>query len=195
MFTFGLGTGLESCITLFGNSLALNKAWYIAGALLGGYPLAQGTVFLLLKRRTAWILTGVTVPFICLAAILVILSPVNPELLQAHRPSGAILEWRWVRLMTPFINLYAVVFLIGGAFYSAFRYTKSKQLGSGQRAVGNVLIAVGAILPGIGGGMAKAGIVEALYIGEFIGLLLIWGGFQVCVATGRANDEAGESAA
>ena len=85
MFTFGLGTGLESCITLFGNSMALNKGWYIAGALLGGYPLAQGTVFLLLKRRTAWILTGVTVPFICLAAILVILSPVHPELLQAHR--------------------------------------------------------------------------------------------------------------
>ena len=31
-------------VTLFGNSPALNKAWYIAGALLGGYPLAQGSV-------------------------------------------------------------------------------------------------------------------------------------------------------
>ena len=41
---FGLGTGLESTVTLFGNSVALNKAWYVAGALLGAYPLAQGTV-------------------------------------------------------------------------------------------------------------------------------------------------------
>lgn len=40
IFAYGLGTALESSITLFGNSIALTKAWYIAGALLGGYPLA-----------------------------------------------------------------------------------------------------------------------------------------------------------
>ncbi len=32
--------------------------------------------------------------------------------------------------------------------------------------------------------MAKAGIVEALYVGEFVGLLIIWAGFQVCVKAG-----------
>ncbi|NIO14973.1 MAG: hypothetical protein GTN86_05990, partial [Xanthomonadales bacterium] len=62
IFTYGLGTGLESAITLFGNSVALTKAWYIAGALLGGYPLAQGTVYLLLPRKTAHVLTALTVP-------------------------------------------------------------------------------------------------------------------------------------
>ena len=33
------------------------------------------------------------------------------------------------------------------------------------------------IVPGIGGGFAKLGITEMLYIGECIGLMLIWGGF------------------
>ena len=42
-------------------------------------------------------------------------------------------------------------------------------------------IAVGALLPGIGGGMAKAGMVEALYVGELVGLILIWLGYRFCV--------------
>ena len=82
---YGLGTATESMVTLFGNSPALNKAWYIAGALLGGYPLAQGSVYLLLNRRVAHILTSITVPFIILFSILVILSPVNLDALLSAR--------------------------------------------------------------------------------------------------------------
>ncbi len=63
IFAYGLGTALEGSITVFGNTVTLTKAWYIAGALLGGYPLAQGTVYLLLPRRTANVLTAITVPY------------------------------------------------------------------------------------------------------------------------------------
>lgn len=177
---YGLGTALESWITLFGNSVIATKSWYIAGALLGGYPLAQGTVFLLLRRRTAWRLTAITVPFILVTAVLVALSPVNLEALEAHRPGGAVIGWSWVRLMTPFINLYAAFFLIGGAILSAFRFAKGRTLQHRRRTIGNIFIAVGGILPGIGGSMAKAGVVEALYVGELVGLVLIWIGFNYC---------------
>ena len=107
-------SALESAITLIGNSIILNKAWYIAGALFGGYPLAQGTVFLLLKRRTAVILTTIRVPLIAVLSILVILSPSVAEALELHRPSGAILGWQWIRLLTPVVNLYAARFLTTG---------------------------------------------------------------------------------
>jgi hypothetical protein len=176
--TYGLGTALESAITLGGNSVALTKAWYIAGALLGGYPLAQGSLYLSWPRPFANRLTAISLSFVVVAAILVILSPVNLAALESFRPSGAILEWRWVRLLTPFINLYAVFFLIGGAIMSAWRHYKYK--GHLHRAAGNGLIALGAILPGIGGSMAKAGMVEALYVGECIGLIIIWLGDRVC---------------
>jgi hypothetical protein len=175
--SYGLGTGLESIITLSGNTVELNKAWYIAGALLGGYPLAQGVAYLLAKRRTANILTMITIPVIVGASVLVLLSPVDASVMEAHRPTGAILEWRWVRLMTPFINMYAATFLIGGAILSARRWAKQRE--EPQRVKGNVLIAVGGLLPGIGGSMAKAGMVEALYVGEFVGLILIWIGYNV----------------
>src|SRR5687767_13687210 len=179
VFTYGLGTFFEAWITLFGNTVFLNKAWYVAGAILGGYPLAQGSVYLHFTRRTANILTGITLPFIVISAILVFLSPVNVSLLETFRPSGASLEWQWVRLLTPFINTYAAIFLISSALYSAIRYARVEN--GRNRAIGNALITIGALLPGIGGGMAKAGMVEALYIGEFVGILLIYIGYRICL--------------
>ena len=44
-----------------------------------------------------------------------------------------------------------------------------------------MLLVVGAILPAIGGTMAKAGTVEALYVAELLGLALIWIGYTFCV--------------
>lgn len=196
VLTYGLGTFLESLITLTGNTPFKNKLWYVAGAILGGYPLAQGSVYLHLGKRTANILSAITVPFIVLSAIFVMLSPVNTSLLETFRPSGASLEWQWVRLLTPFINTYSVIFLIGSAAYSAIRYAKIEN--GKNRAIGNTLITIGAILPGIGGGMAKAGIVEALYIGEFVGIILIWSGYRICLRDKRLNpmpaENVGESA-
>ena len=186
VFTYGLGTFLESLITLTGNTPIKNKLWYVAGAILGGYPLAQGSVYLHLKKRNANILSAITVPFIILSSIFVLLSPVNTELLETFRPSGASLEWQWVRLLTPFINTYSAIFLIGSAALSAIQYARSA--GGRNRMIGNILISVGALLPGIGGGMAKAGIVEALYIGEFVGIILIWIGYRICLRDKAIND-------
>lgn len=182
--TYGLGTFLEGYITLFGNTPLLNKSWYVAGAILGGYPLAQGSVYLHFSRRTANILTAISLPFIIISAVLVFLSPINVDLLESFRPSGASLEWQWVRLLTPFINTYSAIFLIGSAFYSAIRYAKVEN--GKNRAIGNAFITVGALLPGIGGGMAKAGMVEALYVGEFIGIILIFIGYRVCLIDNTA---------
>lgn len=176
--TYGLGTAIESTITLFGNTIFLTKFWYIAGALLGGYPLAQGSLYLSWSRPFANRLTVLSGIVVVVATALVIASPVDVSALEAHRPSGAILGWQWVRLITPFINLYAVFFLIGGAIMSAWRHYYDR--GHGYRAAGNALIALGAIMPGIGGSFAKAGVVEALYLGECAGLIVIWLGDRVC---------------
>lgn len=168
---YGLGTLTESLVTLLGNSIFLTKSWYLVGAILGAYPLAQGTVYLLMKRRNADRLTAVTLVFVAVASILLILSPVKPELLPPDKPSGAILGWTWIRLLTPLINGYAAVFLVGGAAVSAIRFSRIP--GMGVKAGGAAMIALGGLLPGIGGSLAKAGLVEGLYVGELIGLVFI----------------------
>ncbi len=179
ILAYGLGTALEGSITLFGNSVMLTKSWYIAGALLGGYPLAQGSVYFHFKRKTADFLSLLTLPVLVLLSGLVVLSPVEAASMESFRPSGDLLGWQWIRLFTPLINIYAVVFLIGTAAWSAWHF--ARRAGDGNRAVGNALIATGALLPAIGGGMAKAGAVEVLYVMELLGLILIWVGYVFCV--------------
>jgi hypothetical protein len=169
------GTISESVNTLAGFSIINFKVWYITGALLGGAPLAQGTAYLLLKRKTADILSVILVSFILLAAALVIISPVKDELITG-KLTGKLLEWKFVRYMTPFINLYAFFFLVGGAAYSAVKYAKNIQYK--KRFTGNLLIAIGGLLPGIGGSFTKFGYVEVLYVTEFVGLLFIYLGYK-----------------
>ena len=86
------------------------------------------------------------------------------------------MTWSWARLFSPLPNTYALVFLVGGAAWSAIQYTRKQ--GSGNRVLGNWLIAIGALLPGIGGGFTRFGFVEALFIGEFFGIILIWAGYR-----------------
>ena len=173
---FGLGTLTEALTTIFGWQEPIFRTWYIAGALLGGAPLAQGTVYLLLPRRIADRLAVALVTYVAIAAAFVVATPIISELVEPNRLSGEVMAWQWVRLFSPLINLYAVVFLIGGAIWSAWRYWRVGDASS--RVLGNILIAVGAILPGIGGGFARAGAIEVLYVMELIGLLLIWAGYR-----------------
>jgi hypothetical protein len=174
---YGIGTLMEALTTVFGWSESVFRAWYISGALLGGAPLATGTVYLIMpKRRADRIATGL-VTYIAIAAAFVLTTPIINELIEPNRLSGEVMAWSWVRLFSPLANLYALVFLVGGAFWSAWKYWKVGDASS--RVLGNIYIAVGALLPGIGGAFARAGIVEVLYVTELIGLLLIWAGFRV----------------
>lgn len=177
--TYGVGTFTEATTTLIGWNEPTFRAWYISGALLGGAPLAQGTVYLLLSRRTAHTLTVVLLAFVSIASIAVLLSPIDYTQVEGHRLTGRVLEWQWVRAFSPFINMYAVVFLIGGAILSALRYSTNPA--TRHRVIANVLIAIGAILPGIGGTATRMGYTEVLYVTELVGLMLTWAGYRMSI--------------
>lgn len=177
MLTYAGGTAAESYVTLFGWDLTVFRLWYVFGALLGGAPLAQGSVYLHVNRRTAHVLTVMLIAVVTAGAVAVFNSPVDPSLVETHRLTGRVMTWRWVRFISPFVNLYAVVFLIGGAIRSAVTF--GGQPAMRHRAVGNWVIAIGAILPGIGGSFTRFGHVEVLYVTELLGLLLIFAGFRL----------------
>ena len=188
---YGVGTFTESATTLFGWNEVVFRSWYISGALLGGAPLAQGTVYLMFDRATANRMTGVLAAFIVVAATAVILSPIDHSLVETHRLTGAVMEWRWARLFSPFVNIYAAIFLIGGAALSAWRYRSDPALR--HRFIGNCWIALGALLPGIGGTATRMGHTEVLYVMELIGIILIWVGYTYNVRP-KERAEARETA-
>jgi MFS family permease len=180
MVLYAAGTITESITTLFGWSEPVFRAWYIAGALLGGAPLAQGTAYLMLPRRTAHRLTAALAAVVAFGATAVLLSPLDHGLVEPHRLSGRVLEWSWVRGVSPFVNLYAVTVLAGGAALSAVRFRRRQE--SRHRYLGNVAIAIGAVLPGIGGTFTRFGHVEVLYVTELAGLAFIWAGYRLNTA-------------
>lgn len=179
---YGLGTSAEAYTTIFGWREGVFRGWYVAGALLGGAPLAQGTVYLMLSRRTAHRLALALGVVVCVAAAFVVLSPIDRSLVEPHRLTGRVLAWREARLFSPFINTYAVVFLVGGAVVSAWQYRKDPAVR--HRFVGNCFIAVGALLPAIGGSATRMGYTEVLYVTELIGIVLIWVGYAYNVRPG-----------
>jgi hypothetical protein len=174
---FGLGTLTEATTTLLGWHEPLFRGWYIAGALLGGAPLAQGTVYLLMKRRRADRLTIALIVYVAIASIFVLTTPLDPAAAEAGELTGSVMEWQWVRAFSPLVNLYALVFLVGGAAWSAVRYSRTPDRSPG-RVSGNWYIALGALLPGIGGVFTRMGYVQVLYAMELLGLLLIWTGYR-----------------
>jgi len=180
-FCFGVGTLTESINVLFGWSVINLKAWYIAGALLGAFPLAQGTVYLLLKQKTADTLTWFFIVYIAIAALAILLAPVDMSLVDPTRLTGKVMTWTWARLFSILPNIYSLIFLVGGAAWSAIQYARKSD--SGNRVLGNWLIAIGALLPGIGGSFTRMGYVEVLFVTEFIGILLIWAGYRAMTQT------------
>jgi hypothetical protein len=78
---------------------------------------------------------------------------------------------------------------VGGAILSAWRYRHRRE--ARHRFLGNVAIAVGGILPGIGGTFTRFGQVEVLYVTELLGLLVIWVGYRLNtrVLTGAVEPE------
>ena len=191
-FCFGLGTLTEAINALFGWSVVNLKVWYIAGALLGAFPLAQGTVYLLLKKKTADLLAGFFVIYIAIAAIAILLSPVDLSLVDPTRLTGKVLMWSWVRLFSILPNTYSLIFLVGGAAWSAIQYARKSD--GGERVLGNWLIAIGALLPGIGGSFTRLGYVEVLFVTEFIGILLIWAGYRAISQTRTKSIHAAQAA-
>ena len=72
------------------------------------------------------------------------------------------------------------VTLTGGALYSAWLFWRKRVLPN--RMIGNLLIAAGAMAPAFGGALNRFGL-PGLYIGEFIGVFLMYIGFVQATAT------------
>ncbi len=177
VFFYGAGTVPESITAIIGWNEVVFKAWYILGAMLGGVPLAQGTIYLIMKRNPADFLTALLVPVILVGAIACALSPIDYSKVETYRLSGNVILWQEVRLFPIVINTYALLFFVGGTMYAAYGFWKKKV--SLNKCYGNVLIAVGGLLPGIGGAFMRYGHVEILYISELLGIIFIYAGYTV----------------
>jgi hypothetical protein len=180
MVFYAIGGFSEGYFGAFGWSATVFRLWYLFGAILVAAWLGQGTVYLLAKRNWANAFMLLLVLGSIYGAFRVFTAQLDPNLLTTSLHTGSELSGHaivtpGVRTLTPFFNLYGTLTLVGGAAYSAFIFWRKRILL--HRTIGNILIAVGAILPAFGGTFSRMGISGALYISEFLGAILMFVGF------------------
>jgi hypothetical protein len=179
---YGIGTLTEVIMLFTFNPIAL-KLWYLSGAMLTAAWLGQGTINLLVRRRgIAPTLNIMLIIVSLLAVVLVVMAPITPEAINFNPAQPLSNQYRdiltrsgIVVLLTILLNTYGTLTLVGGAIYSAYIFWRKRVLFN--RMVGNVLIAIGAILPAIGGSFIQMGLPDYLYVSEFLGAILMYVGF------------------
>ncbi|MFZ5808077.1 MAG: hypothetical protein ACOY16_02245 [Chloroflexota bacterium] len=177
---YGIGGFCEGYYGFFGWNPLIYRLWYLFGAILVAAWLGQGTVFLLAKPKWAAVTMVLLAIGSLYGALRVFTAQLDPSLLTTSVHTGSELSGHaiitpGVRTLTPLFNLYGTVTLVGGAAYSAWIFWRKRVLL--HRTLGNILIAVGAMAPAFGGTFSRMGIPAALYLGELIGVMLMFAGF------------------
>jgi len=179
---YGIGTLTEVIMLFTFNAIAL-KLWYLSGAMLTAAWLGQGTINLLVRRRGIAPTLNISLIIVSLlAVVLVLLAPITTAAANYNLAQPLSAQYKDILtrsgiivLLTILLNTYGTFTLVGGAIYSAFIFWRKKVLFN--RMVGNILIAVGAILPAMGGSFIKMGLPDFLYLSEFLGAILMYIGF------------------
>jgi hypothetical protein len=186
---FGIGSFGEAFLALAWNKWVF-FAWYFFGAVLNAGWIGHGTLYLLFRRRWVHVLTAVLV-LGSLAALVLMLqimprldasqfTPRLPISEQYREIMPSVRDGGWVRLTTPFFNIYGLATLVGGALWSAYLFWRKRVLPN--RVLGNILIAGGALSIGSASTLTRLGYGRFLYAGELVAAVLMFIGFLVAAA-------------
>ena len=173
LFMYAISTLTEFWTETYGLNITMYRLWYLFGAIYVAAYLGMGTAFLLLRKRTAQIIFGILLVTSIWAAYAVFSAKV--DLSTINSLTGKAMPTS-VRLLTPFFNTFGTLFLVGGAIYCAVIFWRKRILFN--RVISNVLIAVGALLPAVGGGIVRFGGTQiGFYFLELAGIVIIFIGF------------------
>ena len=175
LFMYGISTLTEFYTETYRLNDVMFRLWYFFGAICVAAYLGQGTVYLLLHRRTAHILMAILMVLSIYGAVR--LFSTNIDLGAAKRLTDKIVVPTDIGVLTGLMNTYGTVTLVGGALYSAWIFWRKRILP--HRVVSNVLIALGALLPAIGGSLLRLGTARgaSFYLLELAGAIIIFIGF------------------
>jgi hypothetical protein len=168
---FAVAAASEAVAQRAGWTPGLFRTYYVAGAVLTVAYLGSGSAWLLLSRRARDVLLGALLSATAAAIVTVWLDPVNGPVLAATEsgkpPANSALGGH-AFLWAITLNTVGTLFLVGGSLLSILRR---------QRVRANIWIAGGALVVAASTGLSRAGDTSLLYVGELIGIALMFCGF------------------
>jgi len=174
LLMYFISTGAEYWVGVWGLNESIYRVWYLFGAVFVAAYLGMGTVYLITPRRVAHVIMMILLMASFYATFRVL--TVSIDLSTLHHLSGRAMP-QGIRLMTPFFNTFGTVALVGGALYSAWVFWRRRFMP--HRVISNILIAVGALLPALGGTLMRFGASPIVfYLLELLGIMIIFVGFM-----------------
>lgn len=157
---------------------------FVAGAPPLGVGILVGAVLVALVRRSRpdWFAHAFALVLLlatAYAAYAVFSAPVDPASLPDSAsviPTGKFFP-KDVRAITPVFNVTGTAALALGAAYSAYYFWRTRTMR--HRLISNVLITVGAIIPAFTGSLSRFGSTSLFFLGELLGVLIIFVGFLI----------------
>lgn len=173
---FGIAAGAEALAQRAGWTPGLFKTYYLAGGVLTVAFLGGGSAWMLLPRRGRDVLLGALAVATVAAIVSVLLAPVSSAGLAgataSHPPANGTLGGH-AFLWAVTLNSLGTLGLVGGSLLSVVRR---------QRVRANVWIAGGAICVAAATGLSRTGDTSLVYLGELLGIALMFCGFTLATA-------------
>ena len=178
LFMFFVATGSVFWVEAWGMNETAYRLWYLSGAVLVAAYLGMGTLCLLTPRRVAHTTMAILLVASVYAVFRVFTVNIDVSALQGFSrdtiPQG-------MRNMFYF-NIFGTVALVGGAMYSAWVFWRRRLMP--YRVVSNILIAVGGMLPALGGTLARFGLSSS----TAHALLILLGGIIIFIGFLRSRE-------
>jgi hypothetical protein len=169
---FAVAAASEAVAERTGWSPALFRLYYVTGGVLTVAYLGAGSAWLLLPRRGRDVLLGALGAATAAAVATILLAPVDTGILAgttSGRPpaNGALGGHAFLWAVT--LNSLGTLFLVGGSLLSIARR---------QRVRPNLWIASGALVVALATGLSRTGAYSFVYLGELVGIAVMFTGFQ-----------------
>ncbi len=179
---FAVAAACEAVAQGSGWSTGLFRTYYLAGGVLAVGYLGAGAAWLHLPRRARDVVAGALAVATVAGAVSVLVAPVDAGALAAtpgtrppanHALGGHAFLWAIA------LNSLGTLSLVGGAIYSVVRR---------QRVRASLWIGTGALVLALATSMSRAGEYSFMYLGELVGIALMFFGFTL--ASGRSRPAA-----
>jgi hypothetical protein len=182
---FALAAACEAVAQGSGWSPGLFRTYYLAGGVLAVGYLGAGAAWLHLNRRARDLLIGALVVATLAAAISVLVAPADGAALAATPsgrppPNGALGGHAFLWAIA--LNSLGTIGLVGGALYSIVRR---------QRVRASLWIGSGALAVALATSMSRAGDYSFMYLGQLVGIALMFFGFTLAGQPKRAVARSG----
>jgi hypothetical protein len=176
MFMYSLSAFTEFWWNVAGHVDFMYRIWYLVGAILVAGYLGQGTLYLLMRRRPANFIMAILGAVTIYAVARIFSAHLDISTLTKLTGVGVLpIDIR--AIVTPIVNTFGTLALVGGAIYSAFIFWRKNIFP--HRVVANILIAVGALLPAAGGIHISVnnGDINLFVLFELAGVIIMFIGF------------------